>query len=176
MLLVEGDAEGCMSTRWKSLSGPGRDGGFTIVELILVILVVGLLCAIAAPVYLGYAGDARMAEGKMLAGALWAAVQSGAIGSCGTDIPVSGAYQKVGLSSAGQTTPVRWSVSTGGANTISTDCASGLRTVSSSPLFVIRGESGDLSGLRVQLAYSPSGTPPSQLQCSADDGGTFADC
>jgi type IV pilus assembly protein PilA len=165
-----------MSTRWKLLSGPGRDRGFTIVELILVVLVVGLLCAIAAPVYLGYASDAKMAEGKMLAGALWTAVQTGAIGTCGTNIPVSKGYAKAGLSSAGQTTPPRWSVSAGGANTLSTDCVSGMHTVSSNPLFVIRGDGADVSGFRVQLAYSPAGTPPSQLQCSRDDGGTFANC
>jgi type II secretory pathway pseudopilin PulG len=165
-----------MSTRSKLLAGPGRDGGFTIVELVLAFLVVGLLCAMAAPIYLGYASDAKMVEGKTLAGALWTAVQSGAITSCGTDFPVSSGYQRVGLSSTGQTTPARWSVIAGGSNTISTDCVSGLHTVSSNPLFVITGDATDVSGLRVQLAYSPGGTPPSQLQCSRDDGSTFANC
>jgi prepilin-type N-terminal cleavage/methylation domain-containing protein len=165
-----------MSTRWKLPSGPGRDRGFTLVELFLAMLVLGVLCAVAAPIYLGYSTDAKITEGKMLAGALWTAVQAGAISSCGTDFPVSSGYPKAGLSSSGQAASARWSVTAGGENTISTDCASGLHTVSSSPLFVIKGDGVDVSGLRVQLAYAAGGTPPSQLQCSKDDGGTFTNC
>jgi prepilin-type N-terminal cleavage/methylation domain-containing protein len=165
-----------MFTPWEFLSGGGQDRGFTVVELLLVILIVGVLAAIGAPLYLGYAVDAKMAEGKMMAGGLWTAVQTSAIGFCGTDIPVNNGYPRVGLTNTGQTTPDRWSVSAGGANTLSADCRSGQYTASASPLFVIKGDSGDVNGLRVQFMYSPTGTPPSQLQCSKDGGTTFIDC
>jgi Tfp pilus assembly protein PilE len=168
-----------MFTRWKSLSGGKQDRGFTLIEPLLVILKVGVLCAIAAPLYLDYldyAADAKMAEGKTVAGALWTAVQAGAIGFCGTDIPVNNGYSKVGLTTAGQTTPHRWSVSAGSANTLSSDCKSGRYTANASPLFVIKGDSADVSALRVQFMHSRTGTPPSQLRCSKDSGTTFVDC
>src|SRR5207247_8656142 len=49
----------------------GRDSeaGFTLVELLIVILIVGILSAVALPLYLGYTKDARLAEGKALGGA-----------------------------------------------------------------------------------------------------------
>ena len=165
-----------MGTRWKSLPGVGQDRGFTLVELLLVILIIGVLAAIGAPLYVGYAVDAKMVEGKMKAGALWTAVQTSAIGFCGTNTPVNNGYPRAGLTSAGQTTPNRWSVSAGGTNTLSINCGSGLYTASASPLFVIRGDSEDVNRLRVQFMYSPTTMPPSQLQCSKDDGTTFVDC
>ena len=59
--------------------------GFTLIELLIVILIVGILAAVATPLYLGYIKDAKTAEAKAVAGSLWTAVQSNAIGSCGTD-------------------------------------------------------------------------------------------
>ena len=135
-----------------------------------------LLCAIATPLYLGYVADAKMVEVKMTAGALWTAVQTSALIFCGSDVPVNNGYRLAGLTSTGQTTSDRWSVSDGGTNTLFADCASGRYTASSNPLFVIKGDRADVSGLRVQLVYSSAGAPPSQLQCSKDDGTTFVDC
>ena len=57
--------------------------GFTLIELLIVILIVGILAAVATPLYLGYIKDAKTAEAKAVAGSLWTAVQSNAIGSCG---------------------------------------------------------------------------------------------
>ena len=84
--------------------------GFTLIELLIVILIVGILAAVATPLYLGYIKDAKTAEAKAVAGSLWTAVQSNAIGSCGTAVTVADAYPKAGLTSAGATTPARWSV------------------------------------------------------------------
>ena len=63
--------------------------GFTLIELLIVILIVGILAAVATPLYLGYIKDAKTAEAKAVAGSLWTAVQSNAIGSCGTPVPIA---------------------------------------------------------------------------------------
>ena len=71
--------------------------GFTLIELLIVILIVGILAAVATPLYLGYIKDAKTAEAKAVAGSLWTAIQSNAIGSCGTDVTIADAYPKAGL-------------------------------------------------------------------------------
>src|SRR5262245_18410328 len=88
--------------------------GFTLIELLIVILIVGILTAVATPLYLGYIKDARTAEAKAVAGSLWSAVQSNTIANCGTAASIANAYPKAGLTPAGATTPARWTVAAGG--------------------------------------------------------------
>src|SRR2546422_6398266 len=52
----------------ETLFGNEREAGFTLVELLIVILIVGILSAVALPLYLGDTKDARLAEAKALAG------------------------------------------------------------------------------------------------------------
>ena len=44
--------------------------GFTLIELVVVMVIVGILSAISVPVYRGYVEKAIMAEGNMLLGAI----------------------------------------------------------------------------------------------------------
>jgi type IV pilus assembly protein PilA len=147
--------------------------GFTLIELLIVILIVGILAAVATPLYLGYIKDAKTAEAKAVAGSLWTAVQSNAIGNCGNAVQVTDAYPKAGLSAAGATTPARWSVS--GAGTVTVACATGAITAGPT-VFTVQGTSPDVSFVRVQMNYVAANNPPSRLRCSTDSGTTFVDC
>ncbi len=44
--------------------------GFTIVELVIVIVIVGILSIVSVPIYKGYVEKAMMTEGKVLLGAI----------------------------------------------------------------------------------------------------------
>jgi prepilin-type N-terminal cleavage/methylation domain-containing protein len=94
------------------LFGRDREAGFTLVELLIVILIVGILSAVALPLYLGYTKDARLAEGKALGGsvltALSACVQvKGTLGFC----DVTEIRNRVGLGAGNSTYDGRWVVS-----------------------------------------------------------------
>ncbi|OSM01703.1 pilus assembly FimT family protein [Magnetofaba australis] len=47
-----------------------REGGFTMMELIMVIVILGILAAVAAPKFLDVSGDAKTASSKNIYGAL----------------------------------------------------------------------------------------------------------
>ena len=148
--------------------------GFTLIELLIVILIVGILAAVATPLYLGYIKDAKTAEAKAVAGSLWTAVQSNAIGSCGTAVTIARCLPEGGSHGRRATTnPARWSVAPGSAVTVA--CADGAITPDQN-VFTISGTTADVNFIRVRLAYAAGGTPPSRLQCSTDSGATFVDC
>src|ERR1700704_5196034 len=98
----------------ETLFGNGREAGFTLVELLIVILIVGILSAVALPLYLGYTRDARLAEAKAIAGSALTAL-SGCVQVKGTgqSCVVSEVSQRVGLNSTTfNTYDGRWSVPT----------------------------------------------------------------
>ena len=147
--------------------------GFTLIELLIVILIVGILAAVATPLYLGYIRDARTAEGKTVAGALWTAIQSQAIASCGNPITIADVYQRAGLTAAGATPDGRWMVAPGGAVTVT--CANGA-IGPDQVMFTVNGTRADVANIQVQLAYAAGNDPPSRLQCRTDPAAAFIDC
>jgi type IV pilus assembly protein PilA len=162
-----------MQTRPKALLGGGHDLGFTLIELLIVALIVGILAAVATPLYLGYVKDAKTAEAKAVAGSLWTAAQSNAIASCDVPTDVAKAYPKAGFKSDGTTTPTRWKV-TQAAQDLKVACSDGVITAGTGDIFTIAGDATDVSFIKVKLVYSATGTPPSKLQC--DTGTGFVDC
>lgn len=144
--------------------------GFTLVELIIVVLIIGILAAAAAPLYLGYLKDARMAEGKSHVGAIWTSIQANGVAGCGQATAVKAALPRAGFdASTMMTVDGRWLVG-GESNTVTIDCATGAISISSNPVFTVTGTSAatDIAGLAVGLFYDTSKSPASMLRCSSD--------
>ena len=147
--------------------------GFTLIELLIVILIVGILAAVATPLYLGYIKDAKTAEAKAVAGSLWTAVQSNAIGSCGNAVTIVNGLPEGGALGRrnDDSRPL-----VGGARYGTSPWRARRRHHARPDRVHDRGTTADVNFIRVRLAYAAGNSPPSRLQCSTDSGSTFVDC
>ena len=151
------------------------EAGFTLIEMLIVVLIVGILAAVAAPVYFGYTKDAKLAEGKAVVGSMWTALQAAAQFNCGVAQTITASYAKAGLNATtGVTNPTRWDVSTTDAETLTMACATGLLTLSAA--IDTTGTVADNNTLVVRLNYVAAAIPPVVLTCSSDGAVTFSPC
>jgi len=139
------------------------EAGFTLIEMLIVVLIVGVLAAVAAPLYLGYTKDAKLAEGKAVTGSLWTSWQAAAQQNCGIDQPITVAYTKAGLTPGGATQPARWTVGAAG-DILNISCA-GVYTLTPATGIITTGTAADLSTSLIRLSYPATGV---KLECSID--------
>src|SRR5881628_2169309 len=90
------------------------EAGFTLMELLIVVMIVGILAAAAVLLYLGYVRDSRLAEAKGLAGSVLMAVQVCVQQNTpneSANCALSQFAQKIGVdSTSGNTPDGRWIV------------------------------------------------------------------
>jgi type IV pilus assembly protein PilA len=101
-----------------------KQAGFTLMELIVVVLIVGVLAAVGVPMYLGYVRDSRLAEAKALAGAALTAAQACAQNDpTGATCTLANLAQRIGVTSTGLTGDGKWTVGIAAGNEVTLNTA-----------------------------------------------------
>ncbi len=144
-----------------------KQAGFTLIELLIVILIVGILAAVAMPLYLGYVGDAKTAEAKSLIGAMWTALRGCAQVNAGTACAANGQFGRIGLTAAGITPDGRWTVRS--TDTVTMNATTSVYTLTAGVLATGTALT-DVAGILVELNYNIANSPPGSFTCTAGGG------
>ncbi len=156
------EKEGIMINQRKK-----KQAGFTLIELLIVILIVGIMAAVAMPLYLGYVADAKTAEAKSLIGAMWTAMRGCAQVTAGTACAASAQFGRIGLDVNGDTPDGRWRIRPG--DTVTMNPTTSVYTLS--VLIEATGAATtDVDGIVVELEYDVGVTPPGRFFCTAGGG------
>jgi len=142
----------------------------TLVALIMASLVVGV-----APVYVSYTQAAKAVEGKLLATALWSAIEAEAIVVCGRAVIVSTVFRKAGLEESSSTAPPRWTITSGAFNSVTMDCGTGV-IKPDGDVFTLGGAVNDVGTIRVKVNHEATASPVTRFLCSVDGGRSFGPC
>jgi MSHA pilin protein MshA len=140
-----------------------RQGGFTLIELVVVIVILGLLAAAALPRFIDVTSDARASSVKGVAGGLRAAAALAQ-----AQYVVNGDKAATTVSMSGQTVTVLDENSNTGLGGRPTEAAGGIRTAMPDPDgFTISGtnpmlytpDNGGSAGCRVEYNADVAGDP-----------------
>ena len=161
------------ATACHRLRAATGEGGFTLVEMLIVVVIVGLIAAVAMTVFFGYARDAKAAEAKALAGSVLKVLEGcaqarGSGGTCSLpDIATRASIGPTGLTGDG-----RWTV---GTADLAVSASSGPPSLSG--VITVAGIAGrDTDRIALGMYVSPGGIVlrcnTTSLTPTASDGDT----
>ena len=132
-----------------------NEAGFTLMELIVVVLIVGILAAVGVPLYLGYVRDSRLAEAKALAGASLTAAQACAQNDpTGATCTLALLAQRIGVSAAGVTGDGRWTVGITAGQEVTLNTATNI--FGGGPI-TVAGNGGNVANMSAGVFISAAG-------------------
>jgi len=151
----------------KLLRGRQRsEAGFTLMELLVVVLIVGILAAVGVPLYLGYVRDSRLAEAKALAGAAMTAAQACSFQNSGneaTECTVAKLAGRMGTTAAGVTGDGRWTV---GVNTVTLDSPNNRFLAATNPAINVHGMAAPIDLMAAAIFIDTGGVLT--MRCKTD--------